>query len=127
MKSTTIAEIKTIVFFLLSILFTAHGAAQNVPISGLNQNALDSNKTFFEIQRSMNDYWSSMNVKNGFVLENGIEKKVPNWKLYKRWEYYWEQRVNQTTGEFPNTNSVFEYEKYKNTHQSLNKENTFNI
>ena len=126
MKSTTIAEIKTIVFFLLSILFTAHGAAQNVPISGLNQNALDSNKTFFEIQRSMNDYWSSMNVKNGFVLENGIEKKVPNWKLYKRWEYYWEQRVNQTTGEFPNTNSVFEYEKYKNTHQSLNKENTFN-
>jgi len=109
------------VLFIFSIfLLSSTSFSQILPNMGLN---IDKNATFKTIQTAMNDYWTSQNVKGGYVLENGIEKKVPNWKLYKRWEYYWEQRVNQTTGEFPNTTSVAEYEKYLTTHNTLSKVN----
>ncbi len=54
-------------------------------------------------------------------IENGVKKKAPGWKIFKRWEWYWEQRVNQITGEFPTTNSVIEYEKYLNSQNNLSK------
>lgn len=119
------SKLKTILMVWV-VLFTNSIFAQIKPDANINQYDLDGNAAFFQIQNTMNKYWDSLGVKNGFVLENGVEKKVPNWKLYKRWEYYWEQRVNQTTGEFPQTNSIDEYVKYKNSHPTLNKENTFN-
>ncbi len=119
------SKLKTILMVWV-VLFTNFILAQIKPDANINQYGLDDNSTFFQIQNTMNKYWDSVGVKNGFVIENGVEKKVPNWKLYKRWEYYWEQRVNQTTGEFPQTNSIDEYVKYKNSHPTLNKENTFN-
>jgi hypothetical protein len=105
---------------LTILLFTSTSFSQILPNMGLN---IDENATFKTIQTTMNDYWISKNVDRGYVIENGVKSKVPNWKLYKRWEYYWEQRVNQTTGEFPTTNSITEYQKYLSTHNSLKKVN----
>lgn len=85
------------------------------------QNQTENSSTFYEVQRSMNDHWLSKNAADGFVTENGVRSKMPGWKLYKRWEYFWEQRVNQNTGEFPSTNSVIEYEKYLQSNNHLNK------
>jgi hypothetical protein len=110
---------RTIIFVIF--FFTLHSVlfAQLLPV--INQNNPNNTSTLFQIQKTLNDYWSSQNVQHGFVLENGISKKVPNWKLYKRWEYYWEQRVNPQTGEFPQTNSTAEYEKYKASQAGLSK------
>lgn len=60
--------------------------------------------TFFEIQQAFNDYWEPLNVKNGYYTENGVEKKATGWKQFKRWEWYWENRIDPTTGEFPKVN-----------------------
>ena len=110
------------IFLTLSIfLLSSTTFSQIIPDAVVNQNGLDSTSSFYAIQDAMNNYWESQNVKGGYVSVNGVETKVPNWKLYKRWEYYWEQRVNQTTGEFPNTNSVTEYEKYLSTQNNLSK------
>ncbi len=104
--------------FVLSFVICSSSFAQSQrTIQPLTENT----SSFYEIQRSMNDYWLSKNAADGFVNENGSRSKMPGWKLYKRWEYFWEQRVNQSTGEFPSTNSVIEYEKYLKSGYQLNK------
>jgi hypothetical protein len=79
--------------------------------------------SFYEIQKSFNDYWDPYNVKGGYYFESGEKKKAPGWKLFKRWEWYWEHRVNIETGDFPNTTSDIEYEKSMST---LNKVTALN-
>ncbi len=84
---------------------------------------IDESSTLHEIQKEFNDYWAPYNVTDGFYLEDGVEKKAAGWKIFKRWEWYWESRVNPVTGEFPGTNAVIELEKTKN---SLNKTSDLN-
>ena len=115
------SAIKKLFFIVSFFLLSNYIFAQIVPGSGLKQKNLDGTSSFNKIQKVMDDYWKSQNVDRGYVIENGQKTKVPNWKLYKRWEYYWEQRVDAQTGEFPTTNSVVEYEKYMKTQNSLKK------
>ncbi len=98
---------------IISFLFYKDISSQVIPESVFSKYSLNSKSTFFDIQKAMNEHWASLGVDGGYVLKNGVKEKVPNWKIYKRWEYYWEQRVNQLTGEFPKTTAVDEYEKYK--------------
>ena len=102
---------KLLVSVMLIIAFTGL-SAQQIPESVAKKYNLNQNSTFFEIQKAMNEYWSSLNVDRGYRMVNGDKTKVGGWKLYKRWEYYWEQRVNLKTGEFPNTNAVDEFLKF---------------
>lgn len=53
------------------------------------RNLKSENPNFFEIQKAFNDYWKDKPVEKG-----------KGYKQFKRWEWYWEQRVNQN-GEFP--------------------------
>jgi len=71
--------------------------------------------SFFEIQKSFNDYWGPKNVENGYFVENGIKKKAFGWKQFKRWEYYWSTRIDPTTGAFPNKRASDFYVKRGNT------------
>ena len=87
------------------------------------RSGIDESSTLHEIQKEFNDYWAPYNVTDGFYLEDGVEKKAAGWKIFKRWEWYWESRVNPVTGEFPGTNAVIELEKTKN---SLNKTSDLN-
>ena len=72
-------------------------------------------KTLNELSEEFNEKWADKNVVNGYYFEDGKKTKAPGWKVFKREEYYWEQRVDINTGEFPQTNAAFEYEKVKNT------------
>jgi len=106
-----------IVFLVISVLIMNFGFsvtlyAQDIPQEAINKYNLNSNSGFFEIRDAMNEYWASKNVQDGYVIENGQKNKLPGWKMYMRWEYYWEQRVNNITGEFPKTNSSIEYKRY---------------
>jgi photosystem II stability/assembly factor-like uncharacterized protein len=105
--------LRKLLFVLPFLVFSSLLMAQVKSTAAVNQFGITNTSLFPEMQKAMNDYWVSQNVKDGYTLINGKMSKVPNWKLYKRWEYYWEQRVNQKTGEFPQTNSVIEYDKYK--------------
>jgi len=88
---------------LLSALFLApffvfgQEWIQNLPKEKLENQALNFN----EIQKAFNDYYESLNVVNGKREVNGEKVKVPNWKQYKRWEWFWESRVDPVTGNFP--------------------------
>ncbi|MBN2664360.1 MAG: T9SS type A sorting domain-containing protein [Bacteroidales bacterium] len=71
----------------------------------------DSNANFFEIQNVFNQKKGSLNMSS--------------FKHYKRWEWYWQYRVN-TDGSFPSTNkNANEYIKYfsKNKTNSGNWQN----
>ena len=58
--------------------------------------------TFYEYQKAFNDFWEAKNVKNGYYYdEAGTKQKAPGWKLFKRWEYYWGQRIDRNSGLLP--------------------------
>ena len=103
---------KLILTIIAAIVIYSGLTAQIIPESVIKNKNITSSSTFFEIQSAMNDYFSSLNVKNGFVTVNGEKSKVPGWKIYKRWEYYWESRIDRKTGKFPTTNAVEEVIKH---------------
>ena len=106
------SKLKKILFILIYLSFSAFFYSQQNSTNTLPTTPGEVKLlTLPEIQKAFNDYWAPYDVKAGYYIENGEKKKAAGWKLFKRWEWYWEQRVNQVTGEFPNTNSVIEYEK----------------
>jgi photosystem II stability/assembly factor-like uncharacterized protein len=60
---------------------------------------------FYQIQKSFNDDW------NGRVVTRGS-----GYKPFKRWEWFWEQRVDRQGNFPPNNIVVTEWEKYAATH-----------
>ena len=107
---------KTIILYmaiLSSIVFADDLAAQqwqnNLPREKLQNGSL----TFYEIQKAFDDYWTPYNVKNGYYHNsNGEEIKAQGWKQFRRWEYYWGDRIVKETGEFPKTSASEEFAKY---------------
>jgi photosystem II stability/assembly factor-like uncharacterized protein len=122
MNRVLLTKCYLIVILLINSIFIS---AQVNPTTAINEIDIDENSTFFEIQEKMNEYWKSQNIENGYVFKNGEKSKVPGWKSYKRWEYFWQSRVNNETGEFPQTSSTDEYQKYLDKNNSLHKENSF--
>lgn len=57
---------------------------------------------FYDIQTKFNEYW-----------KDKVPGKGDGWKQFKRWEYFWEQRVFPN-GNFPNTLQLYkEWNEYK--------------
>ncbi|RLD57181.1 MAG: hypothetical protein DRJ01_14185, partial [Bacteroidetes bacterium] len=102
---------KFLLFILLSsfpILF--FGQNKNTPVQK------NETMNFYEIQKNFNNYWDPYNVKNGkYVNKAGEKIKAPGWKPFKRWEWFWESRINKETGEFPTTTAWKEFENYKSS------------
>ncbi|MDP2038480.1 MAG: hypothetical protein Q8L04_13950, partial [Ignavibacteria bacterium] len=67
--------------------------------------------TLHELRNAFNEYWAPYNVQNGYYFENGIKVKASGWKQFRRAEWFWEQRVNPSTGEFPTTSTAIEFAK----------------
>ena len=115
---------KTITFVFVLATITMNSAfSQNWQQNLSKRNPGDKPLTLPEYQKAFNDYWDKFNVQDGYYYENGKKEKAPGWKIFKRWEYYWEQRVDLATGEFPKTTSVDEYEKYLKTRNNIKKTN----
>ncbi|MCF6341685.1 MAG: PKD domain-containing protein [Bacteroidales bacterium] len=68
--------------------------------------------TLFDYQKAFNNYWEPYQVEEGYFMVNGEKQKAGGWKHFKRWEWFWESRVNPQTGEFPNTSAQEEFRKY---------------
>lgn len=106
-------HIKTILLISLLSIFAFSTQAQPwnslLPKDKVENNSL----TFLDIQKAFNDYWAPKNVVDGYYELNGVKTKAGGWKQFKRWEWYWENRVDPVTGEFPNTSAWEEYQKIK--------------
>ena len=89
------------ILFLLPIFIFSQEWIQNLPQEKLKTGEL----TFFEIQKTFNDYYTPLGVVNGKREVNGKLEKVPNWKQFKRWEWFWESRVNPQ-GKFPDNKAL---------------------
>lgn len=60
-------------------------------------------KNFYDIQKAANEYWK----------DKDVTIKGKGWKPYKRWEWFWEQRV-YPSGEFPSPmQNITEKNKFK--------------
>ncbi|MGM0497113.1 MAG: VPS10 domain-containing protein [Bacteroidota bacterium] len=75
--------------------------------------------TFFDIQKAFNKYEKEHNIENGYLIKDGEKHKAGGWKQYKRWEHFWEVRVDPETGEFPEKTP---FQEYKKSIQNKNKE-----
>ena len=92
----------------VSILFSISLNGQAINIDPPEH--LDSG--FFKIQREFNEYWAPYNVDNsGYYVEDGVRKKAGGWKQFKRWEWYWENRIDPITGAFPKTSAADIYKE----------------
>ncbi|MEJ5245326.1 MAG: T9SS type A sorting domain-containing protein [Bacteroidota bacterium] len=68
----------------------------------------DYNRNFYEIQADFNKYWEGKVI----TKETPREERM-GWKQFKRWEWFWEQRV-APSGVFPNPGHTYlEYSKYR--------------
>jgi PKD repeat protein len=87
--------------FVVSILPTVNSQSR-VKSQTLRKQDINQEKNFFELQKEFNDYWGPKNVKGGYYVENGLRKKASGWKQFRRWEWFWENRIDPVTGAFPN-------------------------
>lgn len=111
---------------LLASFCLMFGSVKEVSAQQLLPKEANTVKTLPQLQKEFNEKWDKYNVKNGYYLENGEKKKAPGWKLFKRSEYYWEQRIDLKTGEFPKTTAQAEYEKVENSLKKTNFTSSWN-
>lgn len=104
--------LKISLFFFLTFFILSETVAQPwnklLPREKVEQGTL----TLFDYQDAFNNYWEPLNVENGYYEVDGVKHKAGGWKQFKRWEWYWEQRVDPKTGEFPKISAKEAYEQY---------------
>jgi parallel beta-helix repeat protein len=73
------------------------------------------NYTFFDYQNAFNDYWESYNVgpDGKYIDKDGVKRRAPGYKQFKRWEWYWAPRVDHNTGAFPEKPAFEIWHEYK--------------
>lgn len=104
---------KTWLFLLgISLFFALITSQHSVSAQGTSGTATTPAKSnFYQIQKNFNDYWEGREVTRG-----------SGYKPFKRWEWYWEARVNHD-GTFPPNNVVVkEWERYSAEHTTDNSD-----
>ncbi len=96
-------KMKTYLFIILALLLSKNTFSQAWQ-QYLPEEKKSNKVTFTDYRKAFNEYCKDKKIKNGYYYENNIKKKAYGWKQFKRWEYYWESRVNPKTGEFPSSN-----------------------
>jgi PKD repeat protein len=113
MENNKTKSVITLAIFMLTLLFSQISLSQpwrsNLPQEKVKTETL----TFFDYQKAFYDYWAPYHVENGYYInENGEKVKASGWKQFKRWEEYWEGRVDQVSGEFPEKTAWDYYQEY---------------
>jgi len=76
--------------------------------------------TFYDYQNAFNQYCEELGVENGYYFDQyGQKHKMGGWKQFKRWEEFWEPRVDRTTGAFPEFSVEDMLNRYYNPPQQL--------
>jgi hypothetical protein len=100
-------KIKQLLFILLFISTFATKSQEWM------RDVKSENPNFFEIQAAFNSYWKDKPVEKG-----------KGFKAFKRWEWFWEQRVGKS-GEFPKSTILYEETvKYKGSKSAQKSQNS---
>ncbi len=96
----------SLVFGILICLALSMGAGR---VGAQSSSAVNkqSGTNFFEIQKQFNDYWKDKTVTKG-----------SGYNLFRRWEWFWEQRVDRDGNFPPNDVVVREWSRYSKDHTS---------
>lgn len=98
--------------FLISFLILTFNLIGQEWMNNLPQKD-KSEYTLFDYQNAFSEYWDKYNVVNGkYTDDEGNIQKAYGWKQFKRWEYYWETRVDQKTGKFLKEEKHRAYKEY---------------
>lgn len=93
---------KRFILLVLSIVLSGGFLFSQDWINDLPQDKLENGTlTLPDIQKAFYDYWEPYNVDKGYYMVDGEKVKAPYYKQFKRWEWYWEKRVDPETGAFP--------------------------
>lgn len=96
-KYTHLAYIKILAAAWLTLSLAATFAQPAAPVLQKSDT-----HTYFSIQKAFYDHWAPYNVSDdGYYVVNGVRHKAGGWKQFKRWENYWDVRVDPATGRFP--------------------------
>jgi PKD repeat protein/photosystem II stability/assembly factor-like uncharacterized protein len=66
--------------------------------------------TLKDYQQAFAKYWAGNKTKEARIAEN--ESRDENYEKFKRWEWFWQTRVNPATGAFPTTTAWDVYHRY---------------
>ena len=94
-----------ILAFMIPASLRAQKWVQNLPQDKLESGTL----SFYEIQDAFYSYWEPFNVEEGYYLLDGEKVKARGYNHFKRWEWYWENRIDPSTGAFPDMRALDEY------------------
>jgi len=97
---------KRLLTLLIALAFPFIAISQNWMEDFVLPAESKSSQNFYEIQKNFNEYWSNYDVKGGYYYIDGQKQKAAGWKQFKRWEWYWETRIDRKTGEFPSVNPL---------------------
>jgi photosystem II stability/assembly factor-like uncharacterized protein len=109
--------LKRFLFFVLSIgLFYSANAQpwhKLLPPDKLENGSL----TFYDYQNAFETYWAPYPVEDGYFIKDGVKEKAYGWKQFKRWEWFWEQRVDPKTGAFPDRSAMEIFTAFESTRE----------
>lgn len=101
------------VFILIVAIFFVSGLKAQPWMENISHEKLESGEvTFYDIQDAFNEYWEPFNVEKGYYEVDGEKQKAGGWKQFKRWEWYWENRIDPKTGAFPNKSAMEVFQEY---------------
>ena len=89
-------------FFFLTIFLTGFNSYSQNWVNNLRSQQLSKGDlNFYDFQNAFYQDNPKDIVKDGYKLVNNQNEKIPYWKLFKRWEWQMESRVDKQTGNFP--------------------------
>ena len=98
--------------FLLFLLFSSSVIAQPWTASFPKERSERAKLTLRDYQKAFNDYWAPFHVEKGYYHQGNQKIKAGGWKQFKRWEWFWEQRVDPQTGAFPKVSAAEKFREY---------------
>ncbi len=105
------------ILLTLSILALVHVSFSQLWKDYLPQKK-DANYSLYDYQNAFKAYCDNYKLTHQkTTFDQDPENKefgIPGYSQFKRWEWYWEPRVNQKTGEFPKKSAWEVWQDYKN-------------
>ena len=109
-KNLFTLRLSLLVFFLVP--FFQYTQAQEwkrfLPQSKVKSHTL----TLKDYQQAFAKYWNEGKKEHALKEEGENEVRDENYEKFKRWEWYWETRVDPVTGAFPKTTAWDVYNRY---------------
>ncbi|NOX86166.1 MAG: hypothetical protein GXO86_09420, partial [Chlorobi bacterium] len=111
------------IFVLLFAGFISYSSAQEWKNNLPQNKAKNHTLTLKDYQKAFYSYFKEAKVgETKGTKENKVKDET--WEKFKRWEWYWETRVNPVSGAFPRTTAFDVYQQYLKTHSNTTNQNS---